>query len=490
MSIKELFISDSINKINNILEKISTGDLTQVVEKNINKLATNLNNVIYKFRGLIAQITTLNDKTINYTAKLENDSEVIKEYSKENAAMINDISEKMHNQIKLIEETKNYSSEVNLSAQSIVKKAEKIKGMEQKNADTLDLSYENLAELVDKIEQTAKSNINTNNKIVKLNEKSYLIQSITDQVKKISESTNLLALNASIEAARAGEYGKGFSVVADEIRKLAESSTDQAKQIEVIVDEIKNDIASISSGLEKEIKEISEYIEVSRSTKTNLQDLKLQTKKSYNEVIEIDNHIGKQLGEINKIDGAIKNVYSTFGGIFSDTEQIAAASEKQSVITEDTVDKLIKLKSMNEDIKKYMGSFVKNYKIDDKKKEYINNGITDLKEIAKETEVQSLEYSIATPALKKQLEKYQYFELFGLVEKSGLRKAITLDYKEEDVYIDFSHRPYFKKSIQGEDYISDPYISADTNNYCIAVSVPVKSDKGEIIGVLVADLKL
>lgn len=145
---------------------------------------------------------------------------------------------------------------------------------------------------------------------------------------------------------------------------------------------------------------------------------------------------------------------------------------------------------MNEEIKKIIDSFIKNYKIDAEKQKYIDNGINTLKEIAKISELRSMEYSETTPILMQLIEKYPYFELIALMQKDGLRKAITLDYTEAQVYVNFSHRPYFKEAISGNDFISKPYISVDTNNYCIAMSAPVKDKEGEIIGIIMADLKL
>jgi len=480
-------------EIEETLLNISEGDLTKSYDEKStikSNMKRNLNNVIFKFRGLISQIITLTDKTINSTEELKKNAEEIKTSSKENSSMINNISKDMENQMSLIEEAKNYSNEVSNMATLIEEKAENIKRMEADNLKTLGNSYDNLEVLINKIEQTASSNITTNEKVKSLEEKSYLIQSIADEVSKISANTNLLALNASIEAARAGEYGKGFAVVADEIRKLAENSTLQAKHIADIINDVKNDIRDISSRMEFDVKEIKGYIEVSKLTQSNLNDLKLQTNNSYEAFVGIGENIVEQVNKIDKIDEAVKKVFSTFESLFSATSEIAAASEDQYKITENTFDRINELQQMNHDIKQYADSFAKNYKINTEKKQYIDNGITRLKEISKLKALGTMEYSKATPVLLEQLKKYPYFELLGLVQKDGIRKAITLDYKEQQVYANFSHRPYFKQSIVGNDFISEPYISIDTNNYCIAISVPVKNEKGEILGIIIADLKL
>ena len=488
-----MIIRPEKREIEEVLVHIAEGDLTKSYDKKSIKrssLKRSLNNVILKFRSLLSQIITLTDKTINFTEELKKDADRIKSSSKENSAMISNISKDMEKQIAFLEGVKNHADQVSDTAALIEEKATNIKRMEKENLKTLGSSYDNLEVLIGKIEQTASSYLDTTEKVKSLEGKGYLIQSIADQVSRISRSTHLLALNASIEAARAGEYGSGFSVIAQSISKLAADSTVQAKQIEDIIQDVRNDISTISSKTESEVEEIKKYVEVSKITQSDLNDLKLQTNDSYGAFVEIGENIAGQVSNVDKINEDVKQVFSTFESLFAATAEIAAASEEQYKITENTFDRINKLQQMNQNIKKYTDSFVKNYKISKKTQIYIDNGIATLKEIAKLSALGTMEYAKATPVLLEQLKKRPYFELFGLVQKDGLRKAVTLDYTEQQVYTSFAHRPYFKQSISGKDYISEPYISTDTNNYCIAVSVPVKNTKGDILGIIIADLKL
>jgi methyl-accepting chemotaxis protein len=482
-----------IKEVDEVIYGISQGDLTKTLDTKAtinSSLHSNLNNLIIKFRGLVAQIMTMTDKTINYTMELKKDTEGIKISSREGSKVINGISENMDKQMHMVKETKEYSNEITKSAKNVAKKSEAIKEMEYKNIETVSNSYKNFEVLINKMQHTAVSNMNTNKKIKSLEEKTYLIENIADEVSKISENTNLLALNASIEAARAGEAGKGFAVVADEVRKLAENSTEQAKKIEGIISSIKQQISDISSNMETDISSINEYIEFSQVTKQNLDKIKSETQGTFDAFMDIDKEIENQVDKVSKIDEIVQNVYNTSQSISVSTGEIAASSEEQYRTTENTFDKLSHLTCMNEDIQKYISSFIKNYKIDEEKQKYINNGVRALKEISRISTLTTMDFSTCTPILKEQIKKHPYFELIAVMQKDGLRKAITLDYSEQQVYVNFEHRPYFKEAVLGKDFISEPYISVDTNNYCIAMAVPVKDSNGEIVGIIMADLKL
>lgn len=137
--------------------------------------------------------------------------------------------------ICLIRNTEKESAVRNISKELMTALVETNNAINEIEDSAVKLS-ENVSEIIDKVEKT-EVNINESSRVL-------------DLIKNISKQTNMLGLNASIEAARAGENGKGFSVVATEMRKLSQLSGDASKQIDSYLGEMKNSIESITKSIQ------------------------------------------------------------------------------------------------------------------------------------------------------------------------------------------------------------------------------------------------
>lgn len=170
---------------------------------------------------------------------------------------------------------------------------------------------------------TEELQIRTTENVESLAEKSKSIDGITKIINDIADQTNLLALNASIEAARAGEAGRGFSVVADEIRALAEQTANATSDIVQIISEIQNEI---------------------KTTKVNMDSIRSSTKECVDSMDETKNAFVGINKEINEVGERIENldytlaqlndnksiVVSNFSGISAATEEISASTTEIS----------------------------------------------------------------------------------------------------------------------------------------------------------------
>ncbi len=211
--------------------------------------------------------------------------------------------------------------------------------------------------VVNQMEIIEQKTNKTSTIINELEEKSVKIGKIIDTIASISEQTNLLALNAAIESARAGEVGKGFSVVAEEIRKLAEQSQTATKEITEIIDDVQNKTNSAVSVMNENAKEVDTGATVVTIAGTSFHEILQMIREISEEINEISKSVNDlTLGTKTSVN-SVNNIQNISTRIADESQTISAAAEEQLASVEEIASSSKLLAQMSEDLRNIINQF-------------------------------------------------------------------------------------------------------------------------------------
>lgn len=299
--------------------KDELGLLSNAVNEMINQLTLIVQNIKGKSDSAAESVATTEKSLIEVSTASDEITRAITQIAGNNDGMVGEMEaiKTAMSDMDLIGSTlKDIVQENNVAADNTYKSA--ISGK-----SAVDIASGSLSEVTNTVKFATDA-------ISKLTERSAQIGDMVQVIEGIASQTNLLALNASIEAARAGENGRGFSVVADEIRKLAEESSNAAAEIISLIENIESETTVTVNTMQVNEEQVIEQIETIKVAEKELNQIVEEAEKSKAKSDELKELSEKIKEETESISQAIMQITDSIQVNAANTEEVTASTEEQN----------------------------------------------------------------------------------------------------------------------------------------------------------------
>ncbi|MEH7633491.1 methyl-accepting chemotaxis protein [Bacillus pumilus] len=359
------FIIKSIRKpliaLSESAEKISQGDLTQHIEvrthDEIGKLAQSFNDMSAKLKQVIQAVQNSIENVAASSEELTASAGQTAQATEHITSSIEQFSNSNEHQNDMIEKS---SVQLNEMDRSLSHMVDTTSHMMESSIDSSKTAQAG-GELVQKTAgqmQTIEQAVKEAELVIQgLEQKSKDITNILGVINGIADQTNLLALNAAIEAARAGEAGRGFSVVAEEVRKLAEQSGSSSKEIESLTNEIVEEIEKSQNMFKQVAGEVQSGLNITDETKISFEKITDKTSEMTEQMKQM-NGTAKELSHgSNDISHAVNQIKELSRESSAGFQDIAASAEEQLASMEEISSSSATLSQMAEELRELIKQF-------------------------------------------------------------------------------------------------------------------------------------
>ena len=300
---------------------LADGDLTvraEVKENITGAIADSINYTIDSLRDLVTEINRASEQVNTATGVAQATSISLLSAAEKQAQQITETTDAVSNMTRSILQVSTNASQASQVAQRSLLAA-------TQGSQAVQNTIAGMNDIREQIQETSK-------RIKRLGESSQEIGEIVELISDITEQTNILALNAAIQAASAGEAGRGFTVVAEEVQRLAERSSEATKQIGAIVKTIQTDTHSAVAAMEKSTEGVVEGAKLSDAAG-----------KALTEIETVSNSLARLIQSISAATEAQTQVASTVTKNMQQIQEITSLTTKGTKLTADSVGQLTKL---------------------------------------------------------------------------------------------------------------------------------------------------
>ena len=289
----------AILRLMNELQTVAEGDLTQeatVTEDITGAIADSVNYTVEELRQLVGNVQNTATRVAQTTAQVESTSTELLAASTEQLREIRETGQSVLDMASRINDVSAQAQESSLVARQSLTAAES-------GLQAVQNAIGGMNSIRDQIQETSK-------RIKRLGESSQEIGEITELISDITEQTNVLALNAAIQAASAGEAGRGFSVVAEEVQRLAERSGDATRQISALVKAIQTDTQDAVAAMERSTQGVVEGAKLSDSAGTALSEIDSVSRRLAELIEQISKSATREAASANVVADNIQHIFA------------------------------------------------------------------------------------------------------------------------------------------------------------------------------------
>ncbi|GAB1255664.1 methyl-accepting chemotaxis protein [Aurantivibrio plasticivorans] len=319
-----LFISRSIsqplNAIAELMTDIShgTGDLTRRLDisgnNELSRLALGFNTFVEKIAHIVTSVADANDNIRGLSQRLSGSMQSIVDHSDE--------------QLSETEMLASASNELSYSVKSVADRAIESSDAARSTEEATGQAQSSMSKNIRSIQQLSDALLNTQNQVASMESFSNKVSSVLEVIIGIAEQTNLLALNAAIEAARAGEQGRGFAVVADEVRTLAQRTQSSTSEIHEIIENLQSGTKNVVSAM----KDGLNHSEICVKTATEASDVLQQAIEHVSKITQMNIEIASAVEEQSKVTQEMAQSSQTIAS--GSKETLEAAKENMQASKE------------------------------------------------------------------------------------------------------------------------------------------------------------